>query len=122
MHEIIQRLPSLIANSAAIGALPIVDNVTMPVLETVFRPFALARGAMMKLALDLGRRFEVLPNRPDLPLSALSGGCKIGISLRADPKAPASTLSAAPAERAFSSADAALRAANPTVSEILVAY
>jgi hypothetical protein len=55
-------------------------------------------------------------------LSALPGDCKIGVSLRADPKAPASTLSAAPAERAFSSADAALRAANPTVSEILVAY
>jgi hypothetical protein len=55
-------------------------------------------------------------------LSALPGGCKLGISLRADPKAPAPTLSAAPADRAFSSADTALRAANPTVSEILVAY
>jgi len=55
-------------------------------------------------------------------LSALPGGCKIGISLRADPKAPASALSAAPVDRAFSSADSTLRAANPTVSEILMAY
>ena len=72
--EGIVLIPGDRANSAAIGALPIVDNVTMPVLETVFRSFALARSAMMKLALELGRRFEVLPNRPDLPLSALSGG------------------------------------------------
>jgi ribose transport system ATP-binding protein len=72
--EGIVLIPGDRANSAAISALPIVDNVTMPVLETVFRSFALARGAMIKLALDLGQRFEVLPNRPTLPLSALSGG------------------------------------------------
>ena len=55
-------------------------------------------------------------------LAVLPGGCKIGLSLRADPKASASALDAAPADRAFSSGDSALRAANPTVSEILVAY
>ena len=55
-------------------------------------------------------------------LSALPGGCKVGINLRADPKTPAAALSALPADRAFTSADAALRAVNPTVSEILVAY
>jgi hypothetical protein len=55
-------------------------------------------------------------------LAALPGGCKIGISLRADPKAPSSALSGAPADRVFRSDDAVLRAANPTVSEILVAY
>jgi len=55
-------------------------------------------------------------------LSALAGGCKVGISLRADAKAAAATLSGLPADRAFTSSDASLRAANPTVSEILVAY
>jgi hypothetical protein len=55
-------------------------------------------------------------------LSSLVGGCKVGISLRADPKTPASALSDLPADRAFTSADAALRAVNPTVSEILVGY
>jgi hypothetical protein len=55
-------------------------------------------------------------------LSALAGGCKVGISLRADPRAPAATLSGLPADRAFTSSDASLRAANPTVSEILVTY
>ena len=55
-------------------------------------------------------------------LSALTGGCKVGISLRADPKTPAATLGALPSDRAFASSDATLRAADPTVSEILVAY
>ena len=55
-------------------------------------------------------------------LSALAGGCKVGISLRADPKTPTATLAALPAGRAYASSDASLRAANPTVSEILIAY
>jgi len=55
-------------------------------------------------------------------LSAPAGGCKIGISLRADPKTPAATLAGLRADRAYASSDASLRAANPKVSEILVAY
>jgi hypothetical protein len=55
-------------------------------------------------------------------LAALAGGCKVGVSLRADPKLAASALSDLPADRGFTSSDAALRAANPTVSEILVTY
>lgn len=55
-------------------------------------------------------------------LSALTGGCKVGISLRADPRAAAATLGGLPADRAFTSSDVSLRAVNPTVSEILVAY
>ena len=55
-------------------------------------------------------------------LGAVPGGCKVGLSLRASLTASASALSALPADREFSSADAALRALNPTVSEILIAY
>ena len=55
-------------------------------------------------------------------LGALAGGCTVGISLRADPKAAATTLGTLPADRGLTSSDTALRAANPTVSEILVAY
>ena len=55
-------------------------------------------------------------------LATLAGGCKVGISVRADPKATASTVSSLTADRSFTSSDTALRAANPTVSEILVAY
>ncbi len=55
-------------------------------------------------------------------LGALTGGCKIGINLRADPKTSSAAISDLPADRAFTSSDAALRAVNPTVSEILIAY
>jgi hypothetical protein len=55
-------------------------------------------------------------------LATIVGGCKVGIGLRADPKTPASALADLPADLSFTSADAALRAVNPTVSEILVAY
>ncbi len=55
-------------------------------------------------------------------LAAIPGGCKVGLSLRAALRASASALSALPADREFSSSDAALRSVNPTVSEILVGY
>ena len=55
-------------------------------------------------------------------LATLAGGCKVGISLRANSKTTASTVSSLTADRSFTSSDTALRAANPTVSEILVAY
>jgi hypothetical protein len=54
-------------------------------------------------------------------VSVIPGGCKVGISLR--PRtASASALSALPATREFTSSDTALRAVDPAVSEILVAY
>jgi hypothetical protein len=55
-------------------------------------------------------------------LAALPGGCKVGISLRPAPTATASAIASLPADREFSSGDGTLRAVNPTVSEILVAY
>jgi hypothetical protein len=55
-------------------------------------------------------------------LATLPGGCKLGISLRPAATASASAVRALPADRAFTSADAGLRAVNPAVSEILVAY
>jgi hypothetical protein len=55
-------------------------------------------------------------------LGALAGGCKIGISLRPDPKTAAAALGDLPADRSFTSADQALRAVNPTVTEILITY
>ena len=55
-------------------------------------------------------------------LSALPGGCKSGISLAADPKVPADSLAALSADKDYSSDDPAVRAAKPTVSEILIGY
>jgi hypothetical protein len=55
-------------------------------------------------------------------LATLAGGCKSGVSLQADPKAPADAVTALPADHEYSSSDPALRAVNPTVSEILLGY
>ena len=55
-------------------------------------------------------------------LSALPGGCKSGLSLRADPKAPADALGAVTADKEFTSSDPILRALKPSVSEILIGY
>ena len=60
--------------AGGVGALPIVDNVTLPALASRFRPWLLRRGGMLRAAEDLGTAFGVTPNRPALNLSALSGG------------------------------------------------
>jgi ribose transport system ATP-binding protein len=54
--------------------LPIVDNITLPALSRRFRPWLLRRGEMLRAARDLSTEFGVTPNRPELVLSALSGG------------------------------------------------
>ena len=55
-------------------------------------------------------------------LAALPGGCKAGVVLRADAMVPPTALSALPADREFFSVDPAMRAAKPSVSEILIGY
>jgi hypothetical protein len=55
-------------------------------------------------------------------LAAQGGGCKLGISLRADATNSTAAVAALGADHEFPSTDAALRAVNPTVSEILIAY
>jgi hypothetical protein len=79
-------------------------------------------GKPFKLSGFDGNHVATLSDWDGGTLSALAGGCKVGISLRADAKAAAATLGGLPANRAFSSSDASVRAVNPTVSEILVAY
>jgi ribose transport system ATP-binding protein len=59
---------------AAIASLSVADNVTMPTLERHRGPLGLSRARVRESAADLGRRYDVRPNRPELPLSALSGG------------------------------------------------
>jgi ribose transport system ATP-binding protein len=67
-------IPGDRATAGVIGSLPVVDNVTMPVLDTIFSAFNLPRRRMTERCTELGRRFDVTPNRPLLPISALSGG------------------------------------------------
>ena len=79
-------------------------------------------GKPFKLSGFDGNHVATLSDWDGGTLSALAGGCKVGISLRADSKAASATLGGLPANQAFSSSDASVRAVNPTVSEILVAY
>ena len=55
-------------------------------------------------------------------LSTLTGGCKSGLSLQADPKAAPDAVSALAADKEYSSSDPAMRAVKPVVSEILIGY
>jgi len=55
-------------------------------------------------------------------LSLLTDGCKVGVQLKPDPKAPAGVLGAASSDKEFASNDPAIRAAKPTIGEIIVAY
>jgi hypothetical protein len=55
-------------------------------------------------------------------LGLLTDGCKVGVQFKPDAKASARTLDAASGDKEFASSDPAIRAANPTVGEIIVAY
>jgi hypothetical protein len=55
-------------------------------------------------------------------LANLAGGCKSGLSLRADPKAPADAVSALTADKEYASEDPQMLAVKPTVSEVLIGY
>jgi hypothetical protein len=53
-------------------------------------------------------------------LESIAGGCKVGVSMRADPKAPPNAVEQAASELA--STDAAVKAIKPAVAEIIVGY
>jgi hypothetical protein len=55
-------------------------------------------------------------------LASLPGDCNAGLSLRADAKASAEKIGALSADKEYSSADPAIRAAKPTITEILIGY
>jgi hypothetical protein len=55
-------------------------------------------------------------------MAALPGDCNAGLSLRADPKTSAAAFSAISADKEYGSSDPTVRAAKPTVSEILIGY
>jgi hypothetical protein len=55
-------------------------------------------------------------------LGSLAGGCKVGLRLAADGKAPPDVRSAVTGDKQFLSNDASLRAVKPSVAEILLGY
>jgi ribose transport system ATP-binding protein len=58
----------------SVGSLPIVDNVTLPVLDRYGARLGLNRRRMLNDTASLLARFAVHPNEPTLPFRALSGG------------------------------------------------
>lgn len=58
----------------AVASLTVADNVTMPVLSTVYNPWKLNRRGMLNRVLSLQDAFDVRPNQPSLQFDALSGG------------------------------------------------
>ena len=61
-------------NSAAVGTLSVIENLSLPVLDRVTRPWLLSGAALKKNALDLNEKFDVRPRDPTLPVGSLSGG------------------------------------------------
>jgi hypothetical protein len=55
-------------------------------------------------------------------LAKLPGGCKVGIRLSPDPKAPAEARSELAGDKEFLSSDASVKAIKPRIAEILVGY
>jgi hypothetical protein len=55
-------------------------------------------------------------------LETVVGGCRPGVSLRADAKASAEEIGSLSVDEEYRSSDPAIRAAKPTVSEILIGY
>lgn len=55
-------------------------------------------------------------------LGSLPGGCKVGLRLAVDSKAPPDARSAVTGDKQFLSNDASLRAVKPSVAEILIGY
>ncbi len=67
-------LPADRLGAAGVGGLPIVENMMLPVLDSMRNAFGLDRKKMLRAAEKLGGEYAVKPNLPILPLSALSGG------------------------------------------------
>jgi hypothetical protein len=55
-------------------------------------------------------------------LAALPGGCKVALKFALDPKAPQAARDEVANEREFESTDASMRAARPSISEIILGY
>jgi ribose transport system ATP-binding protein len=67
-------LPGDRLGAAGIGSLSVTDNITLPVLDSLLKPYGLDRPAMTREAARLAQIYDVRPQNPHLPLGSLSGG------------------------------------------------
>jgi ribose transport system ATP-binding protein len=70
----IALLPADVSRDGGAGSLPVVDHVTLPVLDRYVTRLGLDRQRMLREAAALLARFSVRPCEPKLALRALSGG------------------------------------------------
>ena len=70
----IAYLPADRLAQAGVGSLPVAENVGLPVLERLRGRWGLSSRRIARHAAALGEGAGVVPNRPELPLAALSGG------------------------------------------------
>jgi ribose transport system ATP-binding protein len=61
-------------NAGAVGALPVLDNMSLPVLGTVTSAWSIRGSRLAANAAGLAERFDVRPRDPTLLLGSLSGG------------------------------------------------
>lgn len=61
-------------NAGAIGAITLLDNISLPVLASVTRKWAIRDVVLENNAAQLAERFDIRPRNPWLPFAALSGG------------------------------------------------
>jgi ribose transport system ATP-binding protein len=67
-------LPGDRLGSAGVGSLSVTDNITLPILDGLLKPYGLDRRRMVREAGRLGQAYDVRPQDPQLPLGSLSGG------------------------------------------------
>lgn len=67
-------LPGDRLGAAGIGTLSVTDNITLPVLDGLLKPYGLDRPGMTREAARLAQIHDVRPQDPNLPLGSLSGG------------------------------------------------
>jgi ribose transport system ATP-binding protein len=74
MRANLALLPSDRLGAAGAGNLSITENLLLPVFAEFRRWFGLDWAAMDGRAAELGRNYDVRPNRPEVMLASLSGG------------------------------------------------
>ncbi|GAK72054.1 putative ABC transporter ATP-binding protein [Agrobacterium rubi TR3 = NBRC 13261] len=67
-------LPGDRLGAAGVGSLSVTDNITLPVLDDLLKPYGLDRPAMTREAARLAQIYDVRPQNPHLTLGSLSGG------------------------------------------------
>jgi ribose transport system ATP-binding protein len=70
----IALIPADRKTDGSVGSLPVVDNVSLTVLDRYFNGVSLERRRMRRETAALMNTFDVRPAEPDLPYGALSGG------------------------------------------------